>query len=90
MVIACSRFAFGGGEMPRLEPLPAGSVGLQTPEGAGFRGSLPMPHYENDRIVETPTEARAGVTGQNARYVLAFGTVGVIALFAVVYLYYFV
>ena len=33
-----------------------------------------MPHREGDRIVETPTEARAGVTGQNVRTVLAVGT----------------
>jgi hypothetical protein len=49
-----------------------------------------MPHVENDRIVETATEARAGVTGQGVRYVLAFGTVGVIVLFTIVYLYFFV
>jgi hypothetical protein len=48
-----------------------------------------MPETQNDRIVETPTEARAGVTGHNARYVLAFGTAGAIALFAIVFLYYF-
>jgi len=48
-----------------------------------------MPHKENDRIVETATEARAGVTGHNARYVLVFGTLGVIVLFGAIYLYYF-
>lgn len=48
-----------------------------------------MPETQNDRIVETPIEARAGVTGHNARYVLAFGTAGAIALFAIVFLYYF-
>ena len=49
-----------------------------------------MAKRENGRIVESATEARAAVTGQGVRYVLLFGTVGVIALFAVVYLYYFV
>ena len=48
-----------------------------------------MPETQNDRIVETPNEARAGVTGHNVRYVLAFGTAGAIALFAIVFLYYF-
>jgi hypothetical protein len=38
-----------------------------------------MPHVENDRIVETPTEACAGVTGHNVRYVLLAGTPAVIA-----------
>jgi hypothetical protein len=32
---------------------------------------------------------RAGVTGHNVRYVLAFGLVGVIVGFAIVYLAYF-
>jgi hypothetical protein len=48
-----------------------------------------MPRTQNHRVVKTETEARAGVTGQNARYVLVFGTVGAIALFMVVFLYYF-
>jgi len=49
-----------------------------------------MPSYQPNHVVETPNEARAGTTGHNVRYVLALGTVGVIALFAIVYLYYFV
>jgi len=45
-----------------------------------------MPHMENDRIVESTTEARAGVTGHNVRYVLLIGTLAaVIVLFAIVY-----
>ena len=44
-----------------------------------------MPHMENDRIVESTTEARAGVTGQNVRYVLLIGTLAVIVLFAIAY-----
>ena len=42
-----------------------------------------MPHMENDRIVESTTEARAGVTGHNVRYVLLIGTLTVIVLFAI-------
>ena len=45
-----------------------------------------MPHVENDRIVESTTEARAGVTGQNVNYVLLISTAAVIVLFAVAYL----
>lgn len=48
-----------------------------------------MPREENDRIVKTPTEARAGATGQGVRYVLAFGTAAVVVLFVTVYLYFF-
>jgi hypothetical protein len=54
------------------------------------RREQPMPTYENDRVVESATEARAGITGQHVRYVLGFGTAGVIALFVVIYLYFFV
>jgi hypothetical protein len=42
------------------------------------------------RIVESETEARAGVTGHNVRYVLVIGTFGVIAAFVIVLLYYFI
>ena len=48
-----------------------------------------MPQVENHQLVETATEARAGVTGHHVRYLLLFGTLGVIALFAVVYTYFF-
>jgi hypothetical protein len=34
-------------------------------------------------------EARQGVTGHNVRYVLGFGTGGVIILFALIYFVYF-
>ena len=45
-----------------------------------------MPHFENNRVVESATEARAAVIGHNVRYVLLVGTLAVIVLFAVVYL----
>jgi hypothetical protein len=48
-----------------------------------------MPQTQNDRTVLTATEARAAVTGHNVRYVLVFGTMAVIVLFAIVFLYYF-
>lgn len=40
-------------------------------------------------IIRTTTQAREGVTGHNVRYVLLFGTTAVIAVFAVIWLYYF-
>ena len=39
--------------------------------------------------MQSAAEARAGDTGHNLRYMLAAGTIGVIVLFAAVYLYYF-
>jgi hypothetical protein len=58
------------------------------------RRSDGMPEYRqtanhDTEVIETPTEARAGVTGHNVRYVLMFGTVGVIVLFAIIYLLFF-
>lgn len=48
-----------------------------------------MPEDGSHRIVETATQARAGATGHNVRYVLMASTVGVIVLFAIVFLYTF-
>jgi hypothetical protein len=39
--------------------------------------------------IETTTEARGGVTGQNVRYVLAFGMAGVIIAFLIIALYFY-
>lgn len=47
-----------------------------------------MATIEKGHVVETPTRARAGVTGHGVRYVLAFSTLGAIGLFGVVCLYY--
>ncbi len=49
-------------------------------------------HTENpakERPVLDKTEARQGVTGHNARYVLGFGLAAVIIAFVVVYVVYF-
>jgi hypothetical protein len=43
---------------------------------------------DNEPIVETTTEARAGVTGHNVRYVLIFGLGGVIVAFAALFWYF--
>ena len=48
-----------------------------------------MPTTSGDRIVESTTEARQGVTGHNVRYVLVFGTLGAVIAMAVVYLVVF-
>jgi hypothetical protein len=48
-----------------------------------------MAEFGQRRIVESTTEARAGVTGHNARYVLLASTGGVIVLFALVGWYFF-
>jgi cobalamin biosynthesis Mg chelatase CobN len=53
-----------------------------------------MPDYRETanhrtQVVETPTEARAGVTGHNVRYVLLLGTLAVVVLFGIVYIAYF-
>jgi hypothetical protein len=45
-----------------------------------------MPRVEDNRIVESTTEARAAVTRHNVRYVLVISTLAVVVLFAVVYL----
>jgi hypothetical protein len=77
-----------GGELsPRTKEQRSGAsrcFSLKGSTAAVGEGSR-MPHVENDRIVESTTEARAGVTGQNVNYVLLISTVAVIVLFAVAY-----
>jgi hypothetical protein len=48
-----------------------------------------MPERRGERVVETKTEARAGVTGHNVRYVLAFSLAGIIAAFIVIFFLFF-
>lgn len=48
-----------------------------------------MATRENDHIVESPVEARAGVTGHKVRFVLFFSILLVIVLFGAVYLFDF-
>jgi len=45
-----------------------------------------VPKVENDKIVESATEARGAVTGHNVNYVLLISTSAVIVLFVVAYL----
>jgi hypothetical protein len=47
-----------------------------------------MPQHPDTPVVETTTEARAGVTGHNVRYVLLFGLGGVIVAFILVFVFY--
>ena len=48
-----------------------------------------MPTRSGDQIVETTTEARQGVTGHNARYVLVFSTLAAVVAMVVVYIAFF-
>ncbi len=48
-----------------------------------------MARREGDRITETTTEARAGVKGFGARYVLFASTLACIVAFIAVFLYFF-
>ncbi len=48
-----------------------------------------MAEIENDHIVGTPDEARAGVTGHGARYVLIFSTIGGAVAVLAVFLWFF-
>ena len=48
-----------------------------------------MRQVERNKIVETPTQARAGVTEHNERYVLLLGTTAVVALFVTIYVAFF-
>ena len=50
---------------------------------------MASPNTPERRPVLSKVEARQGVTGQNVRYVLWFGLGGVIAAFAVIFLFYF-
>jgi hypothetical protein len=43
----------------------------------------------DEKVVLPRTEARQGVTGHNVRYVLLVGTVGVVVLFGLVYIFSF-
>jgi hypothetical protein len=48
-----------------------------------------MPERHGEQIVETTTEARQGVTGHGVRYVLVWGTGGVIVAFVIAFLLFF-
>jgi hypothetical protein len=54
----------------------------------------PQPDYgteirEGDRVDQPPENARQGVTDHNVRYVLAASLAGVVALFALIYVFFF-
>jgi len=44
---------------------------------------------QNDQIIESTEEARAGTTGHNVRTVLTLSLFGVVVLFGLVFLYFF-
>jgi hypothetical protein len=61
----------------------------RQPEG-GTMPQIEGDHiHDGDHLVGTGNEARAGVTGHNARYVLIWSTLGCAVLFVAVYLYFF-
>jgi len=47
-----------------------------------------MAQHPDKPVLETTTEARAGVTGHNVRNVLLFGLGGVIVAFAAIFWYF--
>jgi hypothetical protein len=55
----------------------------------------PQPDYgaeirDGDHVIEPATNVRQGVTEHHVRYVLAASLAGVVATFAVIYLFFFV
>jgi hypothetical protein len=48
-----------------------------------------MPERHGEQIVESTTESRQGVTGNNVRYVLVWSIGGVIVAFVIVYFLFF-
>jgi hypothetical protein len=44
---------------------------------------------QQPRVVLDKDEAREGVTGHNVRYVLGFSLAGVVAVFVLLYIFYF-
>jgi hypothetical protein len=67
--------------------LHSADAGAAEPDTRAWR--CPGMQRQGNHVVETATQARAGVTGQKARYVLAWSTLGVIVAFAIVYFYFF-
>src|ERR1700675_1206266 len=82
--IACSKFASDSGR--RNDGTAVSGLRCLAQAALRRRRRFGMPHVENDHIVESTTEARAGVTGHNVRYVLVISTLAVIVLFAGAYL----
>jgi hypothetical protein len=58
---------------------------------SGLMSTQPQhPAGSNARPIEkSKTSARQGVTGHNVRYVLVFGTAGIIIAFAIIYIVFF-
>jgi hypothetical protein len=60
----------------------------RRPASAGIQRSTDRSADERTRQPVPALRARAGVTGHNVRYVLAFGLIAVVAAFLIVYLVY--
>jgi hypothetical protein len=50
---------------------------------------MAYPSKQRGTVEESTVEARGGVTGHGVRYVLVWGTLGVIVAFAVIYMVFF-
>jgi hypothetical protein len=48
-----------------------------------------MPERHGDKVIESTTEARAAVSGTGTRWVLMIGTLAVVVIFVLLWLYYF-
>jgi hypothetical protein len=58
------------------------------PQAPEYKESTDQRADEHTRQPVPALRARAGVTGHNVRYVLAFGLIAVVAAFLIVYLVY--
>lgn len=66
-----------------------GALRNERPYRERYKGEGQMPERHGEQIVESTTEARQGVTGNNVRYVLVWGIGGVIVAFVIVYFLFF-
>ncbi len=58
------------------------------PQAPEYKESTEQSADEHTRQPVPALRARAGITGHNVRYVLAFSLIGVVAAFLIVYLVY--
>lgn len=58
---------------------------VKTPPQADYGTEID----DGDRVNQPATNARQGVTEHNVRYVLALSMAGVVAMFALIYLFFF-
>jgi hypothetical protein len=59
------------------------------PRAPEYKEGIDQSPDQRERKPMPASRARAGVTGHNVRYVLAFGLVAVVLAFLIIYLVYF-